>query len=435
MKKHLHILLLLVLPYFVVAQANLVLVNGYVVMANGTAARPVYLELNNSSGNAIMRTGGWIISESEFNMVKWDIGNSTGNYTLPFGYSTTAYIPLSFNVITAGTPAAGSIKFSTYHTMADNWTCCPPSDVTNMAPVLPALSQPTVSDDSWLVVDRFWIIDANTGYTTKPSPNLKFSYIDNGVGNETAAPNAFSENTLIAQRFNSVLGLWGDYFGTTGTDVAGPPTSTCMNDPVTAISPADFFRSWTLSSSTSPLPIQLTAFNVSCNNGEANITWTTQTETNNDYFTVERSIDGINYETVTTVKGAGNSSSPITYTAIDAQPLPGTSYYRLSQTDFDGKTTHNNPIAFNGCSLDGTTISAFCWNNAITARINAADADNYTMTLCNLTGQVIWSDVKSLPAGYSEVLLNPGSLSYSIYVLNINSNRISYNKKLVLGNR
>ena len=434
MIKKLFYIPLLFLPLLSAGQARVMLNGAFVVLNGGTAVKPIYLEVNNPATNAITRTSGWITSESEFNMVKWDIGVNTGAYVLPWGYQNLLYIPLTTTILAAGAPAAGTIKFSTYHTAADNWTCCPPSDVTNMNPVFPALSQPTVSDDSWWVVDRFWIIDANTGYVTKPSPNLTFTYMDNGVGNETSAPNIFPENTLIAQRFNSTLGTWGDYFGTGGTNVLGPPTSTCKNDPALAMTPAGFFRSWTLSSSTSPLPIQLSAFNVTCNNGEADITWTTQTETNNDYFTVERSTDGLNYETVTTVRGAGNSSSPITYSATDAQPLPGTSYYRLSQTDLDGKTAHNNPIAFNGCSLDGTTISAFCWNNTITARINTTDADSYTMTLCNTTGQVIWNDIKNLPAGYNEVSLNPGHLSYSLYILTISSNKAVYSKKLLLGN-
>ena len=259
MNKQLHIFLFILLPLFVGAQARVVLNGAYIVMANGTAAKPVYLEVNNSASNAITRNSGWIISESEFNMVKWDIGANTGTYTLPFGYNTLDYIPLTFNVITAGAPAA-TVKFSTYHTCADNWTCGPPSDVTQMNPSVVGLSSPSATDDSYWVVDRFWIMDANTGYITKPSPNLTFTYINNGPGTEVALPNIFAESQLLAQRFNSTNSTWGDYLGTTGTDVAGFPTGTCQNDLVAAVTPANFFRSWTLSSQIDPLPIQLTSF-------------------------------------------------------------------------------------------------------------------------------------------------------------------------------
>ena len=62
----------------------------------------------------------------------------------------------------------------------------------------------------------------------------------------------------------------------------------------------------------------------------------TATEVNNDFFTVERTLDGITYEEILQMPGAGNSFSPITYIAYDNEPLPGTSYYRLKQTDYDG---------------------------------------------------------------------------------------------------
>jgi hypothetical protein len=340
MKKYLSILIILALPSLALGQARVVLNGAYVVLNGGVAATPIYLEVSNPATNAIKQNSGWIVSESEFNMVKWDIGTSTGTYSVPFGYNAIDYIPLTFNVLTAGAPAAGTIKFSTYHTCADNWTCSPPSDVTQMDPSNIALSSPSATDDSYWVVDRFWIIDANTGYVTKPSPNLKFTYIDNGVGNEVAAPNIFLESQLLAQRFNSTSNTWGDYLGTTGTDVVASPIGTCKNDPAAAVTPANFFRSWTLSSQNDPLPIQLTSFNVACNNDVAVMSWTSATEINNAYYTVERTADGITYEIVATVKGAGNSSMPLNYSVTDYDPLPGTSYYRLSQTDLDGKTTH-----------------------------------------------------------------------------------------------
>ncbi|HXB10440.1 MAG TPA: T9SS type A sorting domain-containing protein [Bacteroidia bacterium] len=433
MKKYLSILLILALPILVLGQARVILNGAYVVLNGGIAATPIYLDVSNSATNAIKQNSGWIISESEFNMVKWDIGTNTGTYTIPFGYNTVDYIPLTFNILTAGAPAAGTVKFSTYHTCADNWTCNPPSDVTQMDPSNIGLSSPSATDDSYWVIDRFWIIDANTGYTTKPSPNLKFTYIDNGVGTEVAGPNIFAESQLLAQRFNSTNSTWGDYVGTAGTDVIASPVGTCKNDPATAIAPADFFRSWTLSSQNDPLPIQLSAFNIDCNNGVAIISWTSATEINNAYYTIEKTADGNTYETVATVKGAGNSSMPLNYSVTDYDPLPGTSYYRLSQTDLDGKTTHFAPITFQGCKVNGTTINAFNSNGTITVRISSEFADGYTITLVNTLGQVILNEEKSLPAGYNEFILNPGMLSKGIYLINIRSERANYNRKLVLG--
>src|SRR5690348_13807437 len=93
-------------------------------------------------------------------------------------------------------------------------------------------------------------------------------------------------------------------------------------------------------------PIQLTVFTVTCNNGEALVKWTTAAETNNDFFTIERTTDGINFDKVGTVKGAGNSVFNINYEFTDPTPLSGTSYYRLTQTSFDGTVNNFDLVPF-----------------------------------------------------------------------------------------
>ncbi|MFC2187412.1 T9SS type A sorting domain-containing protein [Fulvivirgaceae bacterium LMO-SS25] len=67
--------------------------------------------------------------------------------------------------------------------------------------------------------------------------------------------------------------------------------------------------------------------------------WATASEENNDYFLIERSIDGNEWEVITQKPGAGNSSQTINYQFIDENPIIGISYYRLRQVDFDGTTT------------------------------------------------------------------------------------------------
>ena len=190
----------------------------YVVMNGGTSATPIYLVLNNGLSSAIKVTGagaqGGIVSESEFNMIWWNIGTNTGTYVIPFQYSTIRYLPLTFNNTGGAGVGSGTIKFSTYHTIADQKigvtsTTGMPSDVTNMFPAT-STSSPSATDDSYYVVDRFWVIDASGGatpYTTKPSPILTFSYNNTGGSSEIAAPNVLTETNLEAQRFNSTLSM------------------------------------------------------------------------------------------------------------------------------------------------------------------------------------------------------------------------------------
>lgn len=93
------------------------------------------------------------------------------------------------------------------------------------------------------------------------------------------------------------------------------------------------------------LPIELTSFTAKANGRVVNLDWTTATEHNNAYFTIERSQDGLVFEEVVRVDGAGDSQSELRYEATDEKPFSGTSYYRLRQTDNDGSSTTSNVVA------------------------------------------------------------------------------------------
>jgi len=93
------------------------------------------------------------------------------------------------------------------------------------------------------------------------------------------------------------------------------------------------------------LPIELLSFTARAKDEHVQLNWVTASETNNDDFTVERSIDGINFETIAIVDGAGNSSQILNYSAVDNAPLNGISHYRLKQTDYDGQFDYSNLVA------------------------------------------------------------------------------------------
>ena len=86
------------------------------------------------------------------------------------------------------------------------------------------------------------------------------------------------------------------------------------------------------------LPVELLSFNGDCNEGQVNLSWQTATEHNSDYFEVEKSRDGMNWQVLTTVNAAGNSTQLLNYEATDAHAMEGNNYYRLTQVDIDGTT-------------------------------------------------------------------------------------------------
>lgn len=175
------------------AQGRMVLNGATVNLTQGAA-----LVMANPNSNAITRNSGQIISEGENNRVIWRMGTTTGTYTIPFGYGTSNYIPLTFTKA-AGT-GAGYFSFSTYHTGWQNSTQLP-TGITNFNNVAGA-------DNSAYATDRFWSISP-VGYTTVPAlSNVIFTYLDS----EFASPNnTTTESRLTAQRWNTNLSSWTDY--------------------------------------------------------------------------------------------------------------------------------------------------------------------------------------------------------------------------------
>jgi hypothetical protein len=87
----------------------------------------------------------------------------------------------------------------------------------------------------------------------------------------------------------------------------------------------------------SALPVELTSFIAKANAAKkVDLAWTTASEERNDFYTIDRSADGKNWETIAKVDGVGTTFNESNYTFTDEQPLNGVSYYRLSQTDEDG---------------------------------------------------------------------------------------------------
>lgn len=98
----------------------------------------------------------------------------------------------------------------------------------------------------------------------------------------------------------------------------------------------------------SPLPVELIEFSAVLKGDSCvNVLWVTASEKNNMKFTIEKSKNFSSFTAFAEVPGAGNSTSILAYNYIDKFPYEGTSYYRLKQTDFDGKENYSDIIAIN----------------------------------------------------------------------------------------
>lgn len=163
----------------------------------------------------------------------------------------------------------------------------------------------------------------------------------------------------------------------------------------------------------SPLPIELLAFHAIEWHDDVRFMWTTASETNNDYFSIERSADGRDWITVLRIDGAGNSSTPIDYEAVDPEPLPGLSYYRLKQSDYDGQYSYSDveAVTFDTGVENEVLIFPNPTNGQITIVANDEEMAGFgvfDMQGGNVTGQVELkrngaqnhtADLRRLPSG------------------------------------
>lgn len=158
-----------------------------------------------------------------------------------------------------------------------------------------------------------------------------------------------------------------------------------------------------------PLPIELLSFS-GVTEGDVNILeWSTATEVNNDYFTVERSIDGIEFSELVQVDGAGTSLQVNNYTARDEDRFEGVTYYRLKQTDMDGQFDYSNIIALDNRELADITVFPSPAEDMITVSLVKKPSAAMDVTVRNAVGKVVLVteiskkvetlDVSDLPGG------------------------------------
>ncbi|MBL0016448.1 MAG: DUF3494 domain-containing protein [Bacteroidetes bacterium] len=147
------------------------------------------------------------------------------------------------------------------------------------------------------------------------------------------------------------------------------------------------------------LPVALVDFNAEKSDAGtvANLTWKTLTESNSDYFLMERSLDGIKFETIGKQLAAGYSDLMIAYTFMDETPASGNNYYRLQQVDQDGLATYSTVQALTfaqGVSVLSVYPNPF--NSTLVLRLDQVEKDaNFEWQLLDAMGkQVMHSTLK-----------------------------------------
>jgi hypothetical protein len=157
----------------------------------------------------------------------------------------------------------------------------------------------------------------------------------------------------------------------------------------------------------SALPIELVGFSALLKNDRTvELAWQTASEKDNDYFTIERSLDGENWAAIQEIDGAGNSTTLLNYTTTDIVSEKGIFYYRLKQTDFDGAFTYSD-------------IRAVIVNQSVSEMSVYPNPTNGSFTLAyseEMEAPALYTTTGTVAIEYNVILMNGGFI-YDISTL------------------
>lgn len=167
-----------------------------------------------------------------------------------------------------------------------------------------------------------------------------------------------------------------------------------------------------------PLPVKLVSFTVEPEQDRVKIKWTTADETDNSYFSVERSIDGKEWKEVIRVNGSGNSVVTRNYERFDETPVDGVSFYRLKQVDIDGQFSIS-PVKAVTHSAGKKNISVYpVPNYGNTIFINGiTDYRDYQLSILTQSGTTLFT------ASINSFTMNLPQISEGSYILRIYNRR------------
>jgi hypothetical protein len=175
---------------------------------------------------------------------------------------------------------------------------------------------------------------------------------------------------------------------------------------------------------TQVLPIELINFSAVCNKTAVLISWATSSETNNDFFTIEKSTDLVKWVQIAIVKGAGNSDEVINYSYTDKNVADKNLYYRLKQKDYNGESKTFDPIVV-VCDINQSENFVVYPNPAetqVNCTISSIEENNVILQITNYLGCVVYKKAYYLTDDFNNIILDVFRYNKGIYNITIYSN-------------
>jgi hypothetical protein len=193
-------------------------------------------------------------------------------------------------------------------------------------------------------------------------------------------------------------------------------------------------RLWICASVNCTAPVNFISVNANREGNSNMLVWKTASEMNSSYFTVERSLDGINFSPVGNVAAAGNSSSVLSYNFEDYFSSPGTVYYRIVETDSDGKKTFS-PAAVVTAGETSAVLSVYPVpvkkGDVLEIEFTNGSKETIAVEVLDNLGRVVQNSKFSAEAGFNKFQLSTTELPSGAYVVKMTGKTLKIAKILV----
>jgi hypothetical protein len=352
---------------------------------------------NTANPGALVYTAGTVVNTGS--ITRWfktgviAAGSSAGLF--PTG-TTTDYRPFTVTAPTTGPTTGGTITVSYTDAVSNT-----------------AVSFPDGASTVEVRKNLNWAVSTGNGLNGG-SYDLQISGTDYG---------------LIGQVSDLRLTLANSVVGTAGVN-AGTTTDPQVNRTgVTLANLTNTFYLGSINSGFTTLPVTIVSFGAHPADGTVVLGWTATLAGDNGAFTVQRSKDGQSWDSLTSVAGQG-AGTTAGYTATDASPFEGTSYYRLLMTEDDGTISYS-PVAVVNLGGNAATTTLSVYPNPVVSMLTIASSQqvDLSVSVFNELGQVM-TQVRAENA--SQVQLNVSGLAAGVYFVRVSGTGWVETKKIVV---
>ena len=380
-----------------------------IIVTRSNAALEIYLKYNIS---------GAVVGHSAISYIDGKLRRAVYNALNPIVLNFSLDFPLGDSLNPGGYNLA-NITFTSGTVIPDilgffsPWPSIPPPN----GPVASECVYATYNVNEFLN-NGFWTFSKTATSPFNGSYNLTLS---NGSWSNTTGSGWTVARADIAAN-PMIGGSWSLIGNCVVASTTAATQRTALNSPANINTSFNFLLATAVSNV--PLPIELISFSADPEQQSVVCRWTTASETNNDYFEIQRSDNGIDFKTIGTIKGfgAGTSTSNRSYKFIDEEPCHSLRYYRLNQIDIDTRNSISDIIAVN-CKNTDETISLYPnpASESITYQFYQNNDEQLEVKILDITGREIKNEIVSSLKGFNTTTTTISELSAGVYYLQIRS--------------